>query len=173
VINSDNSYASYFELWLEKPGLPYLHAHFQARSIQAGSESEFLQDVQDFASMALKKLVRVEQTVRVRRKTQYCCKCRRRRKYDSEQFCTCSHERCEECSTLNSRRTKSDEGGKTLTEAADAEAQRKKDWVHKEPQERARHYCCDCEEEQGFGVKGNCVVCKHVKCAGCQARRPK
>jgi hypothetical protein len=30
--------------------------------------------------------------------------------------------------------------------------------VHKEPQQRSRHYCCDCEEVQGFRVKGNCVV---------------
>jgi hypothetical protein len=92
VINSDNGYASYLELWFEKPGLPYLHAHFQARSIQAGSKSEFLQEVQGFASM-----IRIERPVRVRRKAQYCCSCSRRRKYDSEQFCTCGHERCKGC----------------------------------------------------------------------------
>jgi hypothetical protein len=51
VINSDNSYASYFELWFKKPGLPYLQAHFHTRSFQAGNESrEFLQKVQDFSA---------------------------------------------------------------------------------------------------------------------------
>ena len=70
VINPANGYASYFELWLEKPGLPNLHAHFQARSIHPWSVSEFLQCVQDSASMASKKLIRVRRPVRVRHKTQ-------------------------------------------------------------------------------------------------------
>jgi hypothetical protein len=45
-------------------------------------------------------LKRIFREPRFRRKTQYCCKCSRRRKYNSTQYCTCNHRRCDVCKGL-------------------------------------------------------------------------